>query len=104
MPPPGPPRDSQSSIRTSQPTPIIVPKPNVKYSTALRLPWRCGASGFDSGADMDGKIISPEPSALSPTILHDDIPAAEVIRVAALRAARDVHALAARRGCARPRR
>jgi len=31
MPPPGPPRDSQSSIRTTQPTPIIVPNPNVKY-------------------------------------------------------------------------
>jgi hypothetical protein len=38
MPPPGPPRDSQSSIRTSQPTPIIEPKPNVKYSIVLKLP------------------------------------------------------------------
>src|ERR1041385_5357540 len=38
MPPAGPPRDSQSSIRTSQPTPIIVPNPKVKYSTVLRLP------------------------------------------------------------------
>src|SRR5262249_34542835 len=28
----------QSSIRTSQPTPIIVPNPKVKYSTVLRLP------------------------------------------------------------------
>src|SRR5580704_14493452 len=36
--PPGPPRVSQSSIRTSQPTPIIVPKPNVKYSMVLRPP------------------------------------------------------------------
>src|SRR5262249_2085875 len=40
MPPAGPPRVSQSSIRTSQPTPIIVPNPNVKYSTVLRLPCR----------------------------------------------------------------
>ena len=38
MPPAGPPRDSQSSIRTTQPTPIIVPKPNVKYSTVLKPP------------------------------------------------------------------
>ena len=30
MPPPGLPRASQSSIRTTQPTPIIVPNPNVK--------------------------------------------------------------------------
>ena len=33
---------SQSSIRTTQPTPIIVPKPNVKYSIVLRLPWSAG--------------------------------------------------------------
>ncbi len=38
IPPAGPPRDSQSSIRTTQPTPIIVPKPKVKYSTVLRPP------------------------------------------------------------------
>src|SRR5437868_209631 len=38
MPPAGPPRVSQSSMRTSQPTPIIVPKPKVKYSIVLRLP------------------------------------------------------------------
>jgi hypothetical protein len=41
MNPPGPPRDNQSSISTSQPTPIIVPKPKVKYSTVLKLPWSC---------------------------------------------------------------
>src|SRR5947209_3380700 len=42
MPPPGPPRASQSSISTSQPTPIIVPKPKVKYSTVLSPPWSAG--------------------------------------------------------------
>src|SRR5580765_6555818 len=40
IPPAGPPRDSQSSIRTTQPTPIIVPKPNVKYSTVFSPPRR----------------------------------------------------------------
>src|ERR1700758_749048 len=40
MPPAGPPRASQSSMRTSQPTPIIVPNPKVKYSTVDRPPWR----------------------------------------------------------------
>src|ERR671933_252230 len=43
MPPAGPPRASQSSIRTTHPTPIIVPKPNVKYSIVLRPPCRCAA-------------------------------------------------------------
>src|SRR4030095_12113375 len=38
IPPAGPPRDSQSSIRTTQPTPIIVPNPKVKYSTVLSPP------------------------------------------------------------------
>src|SRR5436190_1698608 len=37
--PPGPPRPSQSSMTTSQPAPTILPKPNVKYSSAPRL-WR----------------------------------------------------------------
>src|SRR5574342_11183 len=40
IPPAGPPRESQSSIRTTQPTPIIVPKPKVKYSTVLSPPRR----------------------------------------------------------------
>src|SRR5262245_51322252 len=39
MAPPGPPRPSQSSMTTSQPAPTILPKPNVKYSSAPRL-WR----------------------------------------------------------------
>ena len=42
MPPAGPPRVSQSSIRTSQPTPIIEPNPKVKYSIVLRLPCSLG--------------------------------------------------------------
>src|SRR5438093_9948907 len=46
MPPAGPPRDSQSSISTSQPTPIIVPKPNVKYST-VDSPPRSFATALD---------------------------------------------------------
>ena len=56
MPPPGPPRVSQSSIRTSQPTPIIVPKPKVKYSTVLRPPWRPCAVARPSvfEAEQDG--------------------------------------------------
>src|SRR6266850_8151085 len=37
MAPPGPPRPSQSSMMTSQPTPTMLPKPNVKYSRAPRL-------------------------------------------------------------------
>src|SRR5262245_49917148 len=40
IPPTGPPRASQSSIRTTQPTPIMVPKPKVKYSTVLSPPRR----------------------------------------------------------------
>src|SRR6266516_2607595 len=35
--PPGPPRPSQSSMMTSQPTPTMLPKPNVKYSSAPRV-------------------------------------------------------------------
>src|SRR6185503_11095178 len=35
--PAGPPRASQSSMMTSQPTPTMLPKPNVKYSSAPRV-------------------------------------------------------------------
>src|SRR5213075_2946691 len=35
--PPGPPRPSQSSMMTSQPTPTMLPKPKVKYSSAPRV-------------------------------------------------------------------
>src|SRR6266496_1018121 len=37
MAPPGPPRRSQSSITSSQPAPTMLPKPNVKYSSAPRV-------------------------------------------------------------------
>ena len=97
MPPPGPPRDSQSSIRTSQPTPIIVPNPNVKYSTVLRLPRSLGiALHYTSSA------ISHQPSAIR--MCRHDSSATPVVRVAALRAARHLHAPAARRGSPRARR
>src|SRR4051794_5698271 len=61
--PPGPPRPSQSSITTSQPTPTIVPKPKVKYSRApsvrRRLVVRDSKLVFQSreqplGADLPG--------------------------------------------------
>src|SRR6266849_1578044 len=87
MPPPGPPRDNQSSIRTTQPTPIIVPKPKVKYSTALRRPWSwevvdgrvegmrgrtiCQMVGL--GAEGSGKwsMTRHEPSAMTYSAAHD---------------------------------
>src|SRR6185295_5164522 len=71
MAPPGPPRDSQSSIRTTQPTPIIVPKPKVKYSIVLRFP--CSRSRGPRLAlilclsgSTDERLARDKPSVLQP--------------------------------------
>ena len=59
MPPPGPPRVSQSSIRTSQPTPIIVPKPKVKYldrAEAAVQPCVRAPSVLQAGAALAGVL------------------------------------------------
>src|SRR5579864_2556368 len=56
MPPPGPPRISQSSIRTSQPTPIMVPKPKVKYSTVVSPPRSVGVEV--TGAAIRARTIA----------------------------------------------
>src|SRR5438093_14359 len=94
MPPPGPPRDSQSSMRTTHPTPIIVPKPKVKYSTVLRPPW-----------SAPGLVVSDEDIPPQLYIESIDAPStSRVVQITALRAAGDLHAPAAHRGSARPRR
>jgi hypothetical protein len=47
--PPGPPRESQSSIRTTHPTPTIEPNPKVKYSMTESVRVRCPDSDFIDG-------------------------------------------------------
>src|SRR5215831_2257152 len=111
MPPPGPPRASQSSISTSQPTPIIVPKPNVKYSTVERPPCNRGEGmGVYVMMITDYKVqiysvIEFFKSAICnlQSAIHDP-PAPAAVPIAALRAAGDVHAPAARDRSERPRR
>src|SRR5262245_39857040 len=70
MAPPGPPRESQSSIRTTQPTPTIEPKPNVKYSTAESRPGEMFRSGLHRGC-RDTLVCNEEKSAGSGAFTQD---------------------------------
>src|ERR1044071_6229420 len=58
MAPAGPPRASQSSMMTSQPTPTMLPNPNVKYSSAPRLRLRLVGGDaklfFECGEELRG--------------------------------------------------
>src|SRR2546421_477366 len=73
MPPAGPPRASQSSISTSQPTPIIVPNPNVKYSMVDRPPLKRvdgmpfdGGTSYRPGARLGPREIRNQSSLIRP--------------------------------------
>ena len=51
--PTGPPRDNQSSIKTTHPTPTMLPKEKVKYSTVVSV--RCSFATEGTIARGEGK-------------------------------------------------